>query len=62
MRQVIVTALALAVLAWYASHRKRLVRARQYAHEEMERWENEGGASPDEQRQPTRGGGVSGSM
>jgi hypothetical protein len=29
MRKVIVTVLALAVVAWYASHRKRLVRARE---------------------------------
>jgi hypothetical protein len=50
MRQVILTALALAVVAWYASHRNRLVRARKYVHKEVERWENEGGASPDEQR------------
>jgi hypothetical protein len=51
MREVILIALALAVVAWYASHRQRLVRARKYAHhKEMERWENEGGASLDEQR------------
>jgi hypothetical protein len=50
MRTVILAALALAVVAWYASHRKRLMRARKYAHEATERWENEGGASPDELR------------
>ena len=46
MRQVILIALALAVVAWYVSHRQRLVRARKYAHKEMERWENEGGRPP----------------
>jgi hypothetical protein len=46
MRQVILIALALAVAAWYVSHRQRLVRAREYAHKEMERWENEGGRVP----------------
>jgi hypothetical protein len=50
MRTVILAALALAVVAWYASHRKRLMRARKYAHEATERWKNEGGASPDELR------------
>jgi hypothetical protein len=50
MQKVILAALALAVIAWYTSHRKRLTRAREYAHEATERWENEGGASPDEQR------------
>lgn len=50
MRNLIQTALALAVVAWYARHRKRFVRAREYA-QEAERWENEGGAScPPEQR------------
>lgn len=51
MRNLIQTALALAVVAWYARHRKRFERAREYAHDETERWENEGGAScPPEQR------------
>jgi len=45
MRNVILTALALAVVLWYARHRKRFVRAREYARKETERWENEGGAS-----------------
>ena len=45
MRTLILTALALAAVAWYARHRKRFVRAREYAHEERESWENEGGAS-----------------
>jgi hypothetical protein len=33
MRNVILAALALVVVAWYASHRKRLMRARSYARE-----------------------------
>ena len=47
MRQIILSALAFAVIAWYASHRERLVRARKYARKEMLRWENKGAAPPD---------------
>ena len=49
MRNVILAALALVVVAWYARHRKRLMRARKYAHEATERWESEeeeGGSIP----------------
>ena len=48
MRQVILSALAFAVIAWYAGHRERLVSARKYARKAMQRWENEGGAAADE--------------
>jgi hypothetical protein len=43
MRNLIVTALAVAFAAWYAGHRSRRL-ARANARQAVERWEDEGGA------------------
>jgi len=43
MRTLILTAVAVAILAWYAGQRSRRL-ARAEAREAVERWEDEGGA------------------
>jgi len=43
MRTLILTALALGIATWYASHRCRVM-AREQARHAVERWEDEGGA------------------
>jgi hypothetical protein len=45
VQKIILSALSLVVVAWYATRRKRFARVRAHARKEMERWENEGGAS-----------------
>jgi len=43
MRTLVLTALAVALAAWYAGHRSRQL-AREDAREAVARWEDEGGA------------------